>query len=342
MTDSDDSEVRHPRKTGVLFGHDDAEREFLDSYRSGCMPHAWLIGGQPGIGKATLAYRMARFVLAHPTSAERTARAATSLAIPDTNPAARRVANNAHSDLLILERRLNDKGKLAQDIAVDDVRRTVSFFGSTAGEGGWRIAIVDAIDELNRFGANALLKILEEPPAKALLLLVSHAPMRALPTIRSRCRRLALRPLSAVDVCRAAGAALDRSPTDPDIRAAAAASEGSVARAISLLDGPLAALREKTQELLAQLPNPDPRALHALGDAMAGGEAQALTAFTDVIQGWLSARLDSSTAEARKAARLADIWERVNRAASETETYNLDRKPLVFSVFGLLAEAARG
>ena len=113
------------------------------------------------------------------------------------HPVARRVAALAHSDLLVLERTLNEKGNLRQDIAVDDVRRSVSFFGSTAGEGGWRVAIVDAVDELNAAGANALLKVLEEPPACALLLLVSHAPGRALATIRSRCRRLSLKPLAA-------------------------------------------------------------------------------------------------------------------------------------------------
>src|SRR6185295_1475243 len=146
----------------------------------------------------------------------------------------------------------------------DDVRRTVTFFGSTAGEGGWRVAIVDAVDDLNPSGANALLKILEEPPRRALLLLLSHSAARVLPTIRSRCRLLALRPLSADDVARAAAAALGREAADDDIKAAAAVADGSVARALALLDGDALALRNDILALLAKLPALDPQALHAL------------------------------------------------------------------------------
>ena len=143
-------ETPHPRATAALFGHADAEQALLDAYRSGRIPHAFLIGGRKGIGKATLAYRMARFVLAHPDPAAAAVKAATSLAVDPQHPVARRIAAQAQGDLLVLERTFNDKGELRQQISVDDVRRTVSFFGSTAGEGGWRIAIVDAVDELNR------------------------------------------------------------------------------------------------------------------------------------------------------------------------------------------------
>jgi DNA polymerase-3 subunit delta' len=344
--DGDDRErdggVRHPRETGVLYGHAEAERALLDSYRGGRMPHAWLIGGARGIGKATLAYRFARFVLAHPEPSAPDVQAATSLAILDDDPVARRIANEAHGGLLTLERRLNDKGRLMQDIAVDDVRRAVPFFGSTASEGGWRIAIVDAIDELNRSGANAILKVLEEPPERTLLLLVSHAPGRALPTIRSRCRRLDLRPLDVKEVCLAAGKALGRSPTEPEIMAAAEAAEGSVARAIELTDGGALALREKTLGLLSQLPDPDPRALHALGDALSGSDIRTLATFMDVVNDWLSGQVAVVARETRKAARFAETWEQVNRAARDAQSFNLERKPLVFSVFGLLAAAARG
>ena len=207
----EDFEPPHPRATTRLFGHAEAERALLDAYRGGRLPHGWLIGGPPGIGKATLAYRMARFVLAHPDPQLAAVRSAPSLALPDDHPVVRRVAAQAQGDLLVLERTIGETGKLRTRIAVDDVRRSVSFFGSTAGEGGWRIAIVDSVDELNPASANALLKVLEEPPARALLLLVSHAPGRALATIRSRCRLLTLRPLAAGDVgCR--GGARPRCP----------------------------------------------------------------------------------------------------------------------------------
>ncbi len=187
-----------PRETTVLFGHGEAEQALLESYRSGRLHHAWLISGPAGIGKATLAYRMARFVLAHPDPRAATVQAASSLAVAGDHAVTRRTAAQTHGDLLVIERTVNEKtGKLRQDIQVDDVRRMVGFFGSTAGEGGWRVAIVDAVDELNDQGANALLKMLEEPPRRALLLLVSHSAARVLPTIRSRCRLLALHPPSA-------------------------------------------------------------------------------------------------------------------------------------------------
>src|SRR5258706_1927538 len=189
----------HPRETSILAGHREAEAALLNAYRSGRIPHAWLIGGPSGIGKATLAYRMARFVLANPDPKAPAVRNATSLTLPDADRTVRRIAAQGHPDLLVLERVVNEKtGKLYTVIRVDDVRRTVPFFGSTAGEGGGRVSIVDTADELQYpQAANALPKIPEEPPRNALLLLISHAPARLLPTIRSRCRRLSLRPLSA-------------------------------------------------------------------------------------------------------------------------------------------------
>src|SRR4029077_8606625 len=193
----------------------------LESYKSGRIAHAWLIGGAPGIGKATLAVRLAGFVLAHPDPGAPDVQNATSLAVDPSHPVARRIAAQAQGDLLVLERGVNEQtGKPYTVIRVDDVRRTVSFFGSTAGAGGWRVAIVDAVDDLQREGANALLKVLEEPPQHSLLLLVSHAPGRELPTIRSRCRRLLLRPLTTGDVIRAVTEATGASADEPEVRVA--------------------------------------------------------------------------------------------------------------------------
>jgi DNA polymerase III subunit delta' len=340
--DSEETEAPHPRATDVLFGHAGAEAALLAAYRSGRVPHAFLLVGQKGIGKATLAYRMARFVLAHPDPAAPEVQAAASLAVDSKHPVARRIAAQAQGDFLILERTLNDKGVLRQQIAVDDVRRTVSFFGSTAGEGGWRIAIVDAVDELNHSSANALLKVLEEPPRRALLLLVSHSAARVPATLRSRCRIVPLRPLDQADVAAALGAATGRAPSDPDIVAAAAAADGSVARAMALLDEDASELRQRALDLLGRLPALDANALHALGDALAGTDPQRLAAFVDTVNAWLSQRLDRGSGEIGRLAQLANAWERINQAARDAETYNLERKPLVFGVFGLLAEATRG
>jgi DNA polymerase-3 subunit delta' len=325
----------------VLCGHGEAEQMLLEAYRSGRIPHAWLIGGPSGIGKATLAYRMARFVLANPDPTAPAVRKATSLALPDDDRTVRRIAAQGHPDLLVLERVVNEKtGKLYTVIRVDDVRRTVPFFGSTAGEGGWRVSIVDTADELQYpQAANALLKILEEPPRNALLLLLSHAPARLLPTIRSRCRRLSLRPLAADDVARAAALALNRDAEEPELREAASLSEGSIGRALTLLEGPALALRKRVVDLLERLPTVDPQALHALGDALGGFEPQRLASFIDAVNEWLADRLAS--ADRDRMLRIAEAWDKVNQAARDADEYNLERKPLVFSVFGWLAEAAR-
>ncbi|NVN86465.1 MAG: DNA polymerase III subunit delta' [Rhodopseudomonas sp.] len=335
--------VKSPRETTALFGHRAAEQTLLEAYRSGRIPHAWLIGGAQGIGKATLAYRMARFVLAHRDPQAPAVQAAETLAIDPTHPVARHVAAGAHGGLLTLERSLNDKGVLRNVITVDESRETIGFFGSTAAVEGWRICIVDTVDELNANAANALLKVIEEPPLQSLFLLVSNAPARVLPTIQSRCRKLRLRPLDPDDVVRAAAEAADIDPADPLLAEAAAASEGSVSRALSLLGGGALKLHQRTTALLNNLPAVDPRALHALGEALGGTDRATLAAFVDGVDRWIAVQLRAGDANANlpRLARLAEVWEKISRAARDTEAYNLERKPLVFSVFGLLAEAVR-
>ena len=335
----------HPRETSTLSGHREVEQALLNAYRSDRIPHAWLIGGAQGIGKATLAYRMARFVLAHRDALAVDVQGAETLWIDPSDPVARHVAAGAHGGLLTLERSLNDKGVMRTVITVDETRETISFFGSTAAVEGWRVCIVDTVDELNPNAANALLKVLEEPPRQSLFLLVSHAPARVLPTIQSRCRKLALRPLASGDVITAAAQAANIAIDDPALAEAAAAADGSVARALTLLGGDAIKLHQRTAALLATLPQVDPRELHALGDALGGSDRVALAAFIDSIDRWVSQRLRADDANANanlpRLARLAEVWEKINRAARDTEAYNLERKPLVFSVFGLLAEATR-
>lgn len=335
-------ELPHPRQTGVLFGHTAAERALLDAYKSDRLPHAWLLGGPAGIGKATLAYRMARFVLAHPDPRAEAVQRAETLAVDPSHGVARRVAAQAHPDLLSLERTLNEKGVLRTVIRVDEVRRTVSFFGSTAGEGGWRVCVVDTADELKQpEAANALLKMLEEPPRRSLFLLVSHAPGRLLPTIRSRCCRLDLRPLSAEDVAQAAAAALGGDVDADDLRRAAAAAEGSVARALMLLGGSALALRERVLTLLNALPAVDPKQLHALGDALGPSDKTGLALVVDGVSQWLERRLDDASSQPARLAQVAQVWENVTRAARDVESLNLERKPLVFTIFGQLAAVAQ-
>ena len=335
--------IPHPRETNVLFGHREAEAALLNAYRSGRIPHAWLIGGAQGIGKATLAYRMARYVLAHRDPLAATVQRANNLDVDAADPVARRIAAGAHGGLLVLQRTPNDKGVMRTVITVDETRETISFFGSTAAAEGWRVCIVDTVDELNPNAANALLKTLEEPPRQSLFLLVSHAPGRVLPTILSRCRRLPLRPLAMTDVIKAVSQATGLASGDPAQLEAAEAAEGSVARALTLLGGDAVKLHHKTAALLASLPRIDPRELHALGDALGGSDKVALATFIDSVDRWVGARLrtEDPNADLPRLARLAEVWEKIGRAARDTAEYNLERKPLVFSVFGMLAEATR-
>jgi DNA polymerase III subunit delta' len=340
--DDDIDEPPHPRETTVLFGHGAAEAALLAAYRSGRMPHGILIAGPKGIGKATLAYRIARFILSHPDPTASEVQNASSLQVDSTSPVARRIAAQAQPDLLVIERTVNERGVLRNQIAVDDIRGTVPFFGSTAGEGGWRVAVIDAVDDLNRSGANALLKVLEEPPQRGLLLLIAHSTARVPATLRSRCRILSLRPLAQQEIAAALAATVGLNSSDPAIVAASAAAEGSVARALTLLDESALTLRQHALDLLARLPAIDPADLHTLGDSLAGTDPQPLAAFVDAVNAWLSQRLNRGGGDLARLNRLAEASERINAAARDTEMYNLERKPLVFNVFGLLAEATRG
>ena len=204
MVDSEPDNPNHPKFNDLIFGHERAERDFLDSFNSGRLHHGWLITGPKGIGKATLAWKCAKFLLADDEAAssdglfgDDLTSNATSLDIDPEKAVIQRIKSGGHGGLITAERSVNAKtGKLRGDIVIDDIRSIIRFFSRTSSEGGWRIAIVDAADEMNSNAANALLKVLEEPPEKSILFLIAHSPGRLLPTIRSRCRTLELNPLT--------------------------------------------------------------------------------------------------------------------------------------------------
>ncbi|MEL6586849.1 MAG: DNA polymerase III subunit delta', partial [Pseudomonadota bacterium] len=209
----------------TLFGHPDAEAAFVEAWNTGRLHHGWLLTGPKGVGKATLAWRIARFLLADP------APQVTTLDPAPDHPTLSRIRALSEPSLMLLRRPWDDKAKrLKTEITVDEVRRLGGFFGMSAG--GRRVVIVDAADDLNTNAANALLKLLEEPPDRATLLLVAHQPARLLPTIRSRCRTLRLDPLGPDDLLRAVEQAGGR--LQPDQMALA---EGSVGAALTLADG---------------------------------------------------------------------------------------------------------
>lgn len=229
----------HPRMTARLIGQDAAETDFLDAFHGGRLHHAWLITGPRGVGKATLAWRIARFLLSDATDPG-------TLDVPRDTPLQRRIDALSESRLALLRRPWDAKtDRLKQDITVEEVRRLKSFFGLSAADGGRRVVIVDPVDEMNTSAANALLKLLEEPPADTVMLLIAHQPARLLPTILSRCRNLRCAALSETDMTAAltqAGA-----PVAEDGAALAELAQGSVGAAIRLttLDG-LALYRDIT------------------------------------------------------------------------------------------------
>lgn len=231
----------HPAETAALFGQSEAESRFLDAWRQDRLHHAWLLRGPNGIGKATLAYRIARALIAAPVASGDSLFGDAVPAIPETLdrppgcPVASRISAGSEPRLFVLRRTPNPTtGRMRGQIAIDDVRRLREFLGLAAVDGGWRVIIVDSADEMNRNSANALLKFLEEPPALSMFLLVSHAPASLLPTIRSRCRTLDLSPLGAEDhawALEAAGA----ETTSETAAALAQLASGSVGRALKLI-----------------------------------------------------------------------------------------------------------
>lgn len=337
------AETLDPRANPDLVGHEDAERALLAAWSSARMPHAWLIAGPRGIGKATLAYRFARFVLASGGGGGLFGGPPTSLAVGAEDPVFRRIAAGGHADLVVLAPGMihPETGKETQEIVVAQVREAIEFLLKTSAEGGWRVLVVDEAEAMNRNAANALLKVLEEPPERCLILLVSHSPGRLLPTIRSRCRLLTLRPLADPQV----GQLLERHRPDLDAKeraALVALAQGSVGRAIELADRGGVELAGALDALLDRLPVLNVADAHVLADRVGRAGDDAAAAFRvilELLEDWIARRLRSRPAN-------PEAWfaaaERVRRLGSATDGLNLDRKlALLVALFALQRAAVK-
>jgi DNA polymerase-3 subunit delta' len=341
--------VLTPRENPALRGHAPAEAMLAAAMRSGRMHHAWLITGPAGIGKATLAFRFARRLLAGETAVDGLAQALAGgqLALPPEHPVFRRVAAGSHADLLTIEREWDAKRKrVRSEIVIDDVRRAVEFLRRTPAEGGWRVVVLDGAEDLNRNAANALLKILEEPPARAVLLLVCSAAGRLLPTIRSRCRRLALAPLADADIAAILRIAMPALGAD-ELDRVAALAEGSAGRALQLAEAGGAAYAGLVGDVLDGARTLDVSRAHALADTL-GRNEDGFSIFMELLRAALAAAV-RDTARGRadpEQARLiggrpldawVDVWHALAQLQAETEEAYLDKRQAIVTGLGLLA-----
>lgn len=354
----------HPRETINLYGHEEAERRFADVFAGGRMHHAWLITGPEGIGKATLAYRIARFLLAR---ADERDMFGASLAVPDDASASRQVRALSHPGLLVVRRPYDtQKKRVRTEITVDEVRRLKSFLGLTSDADAWRVVIVDPADDLNANAANALLKSLEEPPERTVFLLIAQSPGALLPTIRSRCRTLGLQPLESGSLRKAVAQAIAASAEDVGASAAPEPGEwellerlagGSVRRVLALKGAGGLALYKRLDAALSALPKVDWTAIHTLSDELASPAAeQRFELFYELLFAEIARSLRASAGvgpapdEQKNARRLtpeanlaswAELWETVVAEKAQTLALNLDRKSLILDTFARLERAAR-
>ena len=325
-----------PRENPLLFGHTAAQTQILEAMLGGRMHHAWLITGAPGIGKATLAYRFARRLLAG-------IRPGDTLALEAASPVFRRIAVGSHADLLTVEREWDDKkSRLRGEIVVDDARAVSAFLRLTPAEGGWRVVVIDGAEHMNRNAANAVLKMLEEPPPRAVLLLTCAAPGRLLPTIRSRCRRLALAPLSPAEMDAALAEYLPATPPAERTHLAELAA-GSPGRALLLAEDKGLQLAALAAEVLDNVPGLPKLRAFAIAEQLGGRAEDRFTPFMTLLRDALADTVRRAArgtperlATLRPLAEWAEMWQSLTHIQDETERLNLDRRQALLSSIALL------
>lgn len=343
-------ELPHPRERLELFGHAAAAKTLATAARSGRLPHAWILAGPKGVGKATLAWRFARAMLAHGAD-----NVPDDLSVAADHPVQRLIAALAHPDLALIRRPWDPDRKRARvELPVEEVRRLHSFFSRHASYGGPRVAIIDSADDMSRSAQNALLKVLEEPPAQALLLLTSHAPGGLLPTTRSRCRMLTLRPLDAEEMRTALS---ELAPDAKQRELLSALADGAPGRALELAETDAIGLYREIADILQGLPRINAAKLFALADKVSRPSSDRLAMFVTllsqieerVLRGAYAA-LPAVPGEAELLERLrslmapetwSTLWEDLRTKAAEADELNLDKKQLVLNAFFAIEAAAQ-
>ncbi len=324
----------HPRETYDLLGHDEALWRASRIIRSGRPPHGLMLAGPAGIGKATLAYRIARYILRYGATAE----GPETLAVPQTDIVSRQIEAQAHPGLLVLKRPTDEKtGRLKTVVSVNEIRRLGGFFGLTSAGGGWRVTIIDSADDMNDNAANALLKVLEEPPARSLLILITHAPGRQLPTIRSRSQRLDMKPLDDLVLSTALAKRLSTMSVN-DRDALVRLAEGSLGLALQLAEEEGVEFAHRAEALLAER-TPDVKALLALAERV-GRSQDGVKNFGDLLLRALSRRIRARAAAGEGDDRAAQLWERVSMLFERALEVHMEPRQTVISS-GLAIGAAR-
>lgn len=367
-----------PRENSFLVGHEAAEQEFVSAWNTGRCAHAWLISGAKGIGKATLAYRIARFILAGgdlqsaaedkapPVSADgglfgdelqlpvddasKTDDSVDNnslLQMGEDSPLFKRIASGGHADLTVIERTINEKtNKMRTEIVIDGIRDLSETFYMTSAEGGWKVAIVDSADEMNKNSANALLKLLEEPPHRSLIILLSHNPGKLLPTIKSRCRKLALKPLSSDNVeflldKYLNSAEANKKVSADDIRKLAELSDGSIGKAIDIYkSGGLDLYSEMTQLLsLTKDKKQFPQKVNSFSDKFSKS-GENFDTFFDLLLSYLSKNIiqfskDNSLNNYAINVNM-NVWQEIKNIWDKTNEVNMDKKQSVIDALFLL------
>ena len=348
--------ITSPRENSLFLGHKEVIQEITLSLETNRLHHAWLFAGPIGVGKATLAFRFSRFLLAG-LSRE----APDSFFLSPEHPVFKRVASGGHSDLKVIQGSDYDhSGQLKTNISVDDIRSIKRVLTLTPGEGKWRIIIIDGAEEMNRSAGNALLKLLEEPPRQSVFLLVCHAPYRLLPTIKSRCRRLNFRPLAdnlLKDII--------KTHINPDLESSkvdilANLSEGSPGRAATLIECNGIAIYSQILGITRELPHLDIKAVHALANECMKKESgeNSYRTVRELLNWSLSTmirevainKMDKKSYNGKHEVwqglmsrgdleYWANVWEKLNQLFSDAEFSSLEPKQVIIKAFTMLQQA---